>query len=151
MKLYNLGPVPWLESQLIYHALAYLGRESLVLLSPATPYVCLGYHQDARQEVDLEYCRAENIPVFRREVGGGGVFLDGRQLFFQLILHRGHPAIPKGIASFYARFLEPVMRVHQRLGIQAVYNRSTIFWSTEGKSAERALEKSENASPLWAI
>ena len=61
MELYNLGKVPWEDSQLLYHALAKLGRESLCLLSPATPYVCIGFHQDVAQEVDLEFCRANDI------------------------------------------------------------------------------------------
>jgi lipoate-protein ligase A len=82
VDLYNLGQVSWQESQLLYHALAKLGQESLCLLSPATPYVCIGFHQDVAQEVDLEFCRTNNIPVFRREVGGGAVFMDGNQLFF---------------------------------------------------------------------
>ncbi len=34
MHLYNLGKAPWQETQLIYHAPARLGRESLVLVSP---------------------------------------------------------------------------------------------------------------------
>jgi lipoate-protein ligase A len=51
LELFNLGKVPWLETQLIYHALAELGREALTLVSPATPYVCIGFHQDAEQEV----------------------------------------------------------------------------------------------------
>jgi lipoate-protein ligase A len=121
MQLYSLGKVAWEESQLIYHALARLGREALILVSPAQPYVCIGFHQDVEQEVDLDYCRAQRIPVFRREVGGGAVFLDGRQLFFQLILHRDNPVIPKGIENFYRKFLEPLIRVHQRIGIPAAY------------------------------
>ena len=100
MQLYNLGKVPWKESQLIYHALALCGEEALCLLSPASPYVCIGFHQDVTQEVDLEYCRQNHIPVFRREVGGGAVFRDGNQLFFQLILHRNSPHAPKRIDAF---------------------------------------------------
>jgi lipoate-protein ligase A len=121
VELYNLGKVPWEESQLLYHALAQLGHESLCLLSPATPYVCIGFHQDVVQEVDLEFCRANDIPVFRREVGGGAVFLDGNQLFFQLILHRDNPIAPKRIDVFYKKFLQPVIEVHQRIGIAAEY------------------------------
>ena len=94
MKLYNLGHVPWLESQLIYHALPRLDMEGLILVAPAEPYVCIGYHQDVTQEVDLDYCQAHDIPVFRREVGGGAVYLDGNQLFYQVVLHKNNPLPP---------------------------------------------------------
>jgi len=121
MKLYNLGKVPWQESQLIYHALAELGWEALSLVSPASPYVCIGFHQDVEQEVDLAYCNAKNIPVFRRDVGGGAVYLDGSQLFFQLILHKDHPEVPKNKEIFYRKFLQPIINAYRRIGIPAAY------------------------------
>jgi lipoate-protein ligase A len=121
LRLYNPGKVPWDESQLIYHALAALGREALSLVSPATPYVCIGFHQDAEQEVDLDYCKANNIPVFRRDLGGGAVYLDGDQLFFQLIFHKNNPLIPKKKETFYKKFLKPVINVYRRIGIAAEY------------------------------
>lgn len=121
MRLYNLGKVSWKESQFIYHSLALLGREALCLLSPASPYVCIGFHQDVKQEVDLDYCRQNDIPVFRREVGGGAVYLDGNQLFFQLILKENNPIVPNRIDAFYKKFLQPVINVHHRIGIPAKY------------------------------
>jgi lipoate-protein ligase A len=121
MELFKLGKIPWEDTQLIYHSLALLGREALCLVSPATPYVCIGYHQDLAQEVDLEFCRANDIPIFRREVGGGAVFLDGNQLFFHLILKRDNPIAPKRIDAFYQKFLQPVIDVHRRIGIPAQY------------------------------
>jgi lipoate-protein ligase A len=121
MKLYNLGKVPWQETQLIYHALAGLGREALVLVSPASPYVCIGYHQDVTLEVDTDFCRENCIPVFRRKVGGGAVYLDGDQLFFHLILRRDNPAIPPSKNAFYQKFLQPIIDIHHRMGIAAEY------------------------------
>jgi len=121
MHLYNLGKVAWQESQLIYHALADLGRESLVLVSPASSYVCIGYHQDVAHEVDLDFCRTHNIPIFRREVGGGAVYLDGNQLFFQLILRRDNPKVPPRKDKFYRKFLQPAINVYRRIGIPAEY------------------------------
>lgn len=117
--LYNLGKVPWADSQLIYHALGSLGREALSLVSPDTPYVCLGFHQDTAQEVDLEYCNQAGIPLFKREVGGGAVYLDGNQLFFQLILRRDNPLLPANRDKFYRTFLDPVVESYRRVGINA--------------------------------
>jgi lipoate-protein ligase A len=121
VKLFDLGRVPWEESQLLYHALAILGHESLTLVSPDAPYVCIGYHQDVQHEVDVDFCRANSIPIFRREVGGGAVYLDGNQLFFQLVLRRDNPEIPPSKRSFYRRFLQPVINVYRHIGIPAEY------------------------------
>ena len=121
MQLFNLGKVTWKETQLLYHSLALLGRESLCLVSPSSPYVCIGFHQDVEQEVDLDFCKSHQIPVFRREVGGGAVYLDGHQLFFQLIIQRDNPIAPKRIDAFYKKFLQPIIDVHKCIGLSVNY------------------------------
>lgn len=121
MNVYDLGHVPWLDSQLLYHALPRTGGSGLILLAPATPYVCIGYHQDAAQEVDLDFCREHGIPVFRREVGGGAVYLDGAQLFYQVVLPLNHPAAQGDKETIYRRLLAPVVRTYQAIGIPAEY------------------------------
>jgi lipoate-protein ligase A len=121
MELYNLGRVPWQQSQLLYHALACLGREAMCTCSPATPYFCIGYHQDISQEVDLDFSARHSIPVFRREVGGGAVYLDANQVFFQLILHQRNPHVSMCREAFYRKFLEPVVRAYHCMGIPAHY------------------------------
>ena len=121
MHLYDLGGVPWTDSQLIYHALPRLQREALVLLSPASPYVCIGYHQDLEKEVDVEFCQAHDIPIFRREVGGGGVYLDGDQLFYQMVIHKDNPLAPADKLGFYRRFLQAPIETYREIGIPAEY------------------------------
>jgi lipoate-protein ligase A len=133
MNLYDLGHVPWLDSQLIYHALPRLGMEGLILLAPAEPYVCIGYHQDAEQEVDLAYCREQGIPVFRREVGGGAVYLDGRQLFYQLVIHKDNPLAPSDKGEFYRKFLAPVVQTYGDLGVEARYKPVNDIITTAGR------------------
>ncbi len=133
MKLYNLGHVPWLESQLVYHALPRLDMEGLVLLAPAEPYVCIGYHQDVTQEVDLDYCRARDIPVFRREVGGGAVYLDGNQLFYQVILHENSPLASSDKEAFYRALLEPAAETYRQMGIAARYKPVNDIITDEGR------------------
>lgn len=48
------------------------GAVSLFLYSWASPVVVLGYGQKDR-DVDLEWCRKERVPVYRRLTGGTGV------------------------------------------------------------------------------
>jgi lipoate-protein ligase A len=121
MKLYRLETVPWEDSQLLYHSLPRVGREGVILCSPATTYVCIGYFQDVEQEVDISFCRENHIPVFRREVGGGATYLDGEQLFFQLIIHRDNPMLPAGKIAFYRKFLQAPIEAYRALGIPAEY------------------------------
>lgn len=121
MDLYNLGTVSWLDSQLLYHALAHLGREGLILLQPGSPYVCLGYHQDANKEVEMEFLREQEIPVFRREVGGGAVYLDRGQLFYQLVIRADREGVPSTKDSFYRKFLGPVVETFKDFGVDAAF------------------------------
>ena len=121
MDYFFLDKVSWEHSQALYHAAAYLQHEALFVLRPATPYVCIGFHQDAAQEIDLDFAREHHIPVFRREVGGGAVYLDGGQLFYQLILHKDRPEVPRNKADLYRVLLAPVIETYREFGMPAEY------------------------------
>ena len=121
MKCYFLDKVSWQHSQALYHAAAYLGREALFILRPSTPYVCIGNHQDAEQEIDLAFAEANNIPVIRREVGGGAVYLDGEQLFYQLIIKADRPGLLMDKGEFYRQYLQPVIDTYRAFGVNAEY------------------------------
>ena len=58
---------------------------------------------------------------FRREVGGGAVYLDGGQLFYQFILRSDHPKVTVNKSELYRRFLEPVVETYRAFGVQAEY------------------------------
>lgn len=119
MDLYNVGTAAWLDTQLLYHALAYLGREGLILIQPRSPYVCIGYHQDAEQELELGFLSENHIPAFRREVGGGAVYLDQGQLFYQLVLRADREDVPASKDAFYRKFLEPIVGTFRDFGVDA--------------------------------
>lgn len=95
------------------------GGEGLILCYPATPYVCLGLHDDLDQELDTEYCKQKGIPVLRRETGGGPVYLDRNQIFFQLVLNRSNPLLPLRRVHFFETFLRPAISVYRSLGVPA--------------------------------
>jgi lipoate-protein ligase A len=133
MQLYHLRHVPWLDSQLIYHALPRLDMEGVIILAPSEPYVCIGYHQDVEQEVDVDFCREHHIPIFRREVGGGAVYLDGKQIFYQIVLHKDNPLAHGDKASFYARMLQPVVETYADLGVPARYRPINDIITAKGR------------------
>jgi len=121
VRLLDLGTVPYLESQTIYHAVAHAMDDAtpntIALVSPDRPYICIGYHQELDKEIDLEYCRSQRIPVLRREVGGGAVYLDDGQLFVQFIFHREN--LPRQVEEMYKLLIGPLVETYRTLGIEA--------------------------------
>jgi lipoate-protein ligase A len=119
MKLYRLGAIPWAETQAIYHALAQMRQEGMVLCRPSSRCVCLGLHDDLQQELDKRYCQNNNIPVIRRDIGGGMVLLAEGQLFFQLILRSDNPVLTGSREQFFSLFLQPAVKTLVDFGIAA--------------------------------
>jgi lipoate-protein ligase A len=129
VRLLDLGHVSPLHSQTVYHAVGYAmtpvpsgvegdgSRDTVILVSPDRPYVCIGYHQELEKEVDLGYCHAHGLPVYRREVGGGAVYLDDGQLFVQWAFHGGH--LPADLAARFELYVRPLVETYRALGIPA--------------------------------
>ena len=89
----------------------------MILVSPSDPYVCIGFHQDLEREVDIDACASLGLPVYRREVGGGAVYLDHDQLFVQWVV--SPKRIPGTLAERYAAYIEPLVAAYQDIGIDA--------------------------------
>ncbi|MGD8322619.1 MAG: lipoate protein ligase C-terminal domain-containing protein [Gemmatimonadota bacterium] len=123
VRLVDCGSVPALRSQTVYHAVAYaMGPDTpdtILLAAPSEPYVSLGFHQDADREVDLARCRGLGLPVIRREVGGGAVYLDGNQLFCQWIFQQGR--LSAVLDDRFALYVRPLVDTYRALGIEAEY------------------------------
>ncbi len=61
------------------------------------PTALIGRHQDLSREVNLDYCKENDVGVVRRITGGGAIYLDEGQLGWELVFHRaslGIPALP---------------------------------------------------------
>ncbi len=52
------------------------------------PSALIGFHQSASQELDLDYCRSEDIAVSRRITGGGALYCDQGQIGWELFVDR---------------------------------------------------------------
>lgn len=119
VSLHNLGGVPWQETQSLYHTQAEMGLPSLNIVWPLEPYVCAGRFQDLEAEVDLEECRRRGLPVIRREVGGGAVYLDGRQVFYQLVVPLSWLGSSYDYRWLFRMGLDAVVLALKRLGVNA--------------------------------
>jgi lipoate-protein ligase A len=133
MYLFDLGRLPGQQSMLIFHTLARMGIEALVIVSPETPLASIGYFQDAQQEVDLQYCRKLGIPFMRREVGGGATYLDENQIFYQLIWKKDNHKFPKAIHDIYPWFSEAPVETYRKFGIQAEFRAVNDIITAAGK------------------
>ncbi len=134
IRLLDVGHVSPVRSQTVYHAVAYAMTEdtpdTIILVSPTDPYVCVGYHQDLEKEVDLGYCQAHGLPVLRREVGGGAVYLDDGQVFTQWVFHRDH--LPHALEKRFELYVRPLVETYRVLGIDA-YHRPINDIHVDGK------------------
>ncbi len=121
VRLLDLGEVSYLRSQTIYHAVARAMDENspntIVITSPREPYACIGFHQDLEQEIDVGYCRARRLPVLRREIGGGAVYLDRHQVFYHCVFHRF--VAPRRVDDIYRMFLRGPIETYRQLGVEA--------------------------------
>lgn len=123
MRVVDFGYVPYLQSQACYHTVAEMlgpdDPDTLTLVNPIEPYVCVGYHQEVDKEIDVDYCTENHIPIVRRQVGGGAVYLDRNQMFWHYIVHRSRA--PYRIEELYDRFLQAPVQALRAFGISAVH------------------------------
>ena len=79
----------------------------------------IGHHQDAKTEVDLQFCQEAGVPVYRREVGGGALYLDEGQTFWHTIFHKDR--VSNTLGEICTRFLAGPVLALNRIGIPAVH------------------------------
>lgn len=122
IRIINTDQVSPIYSQAIYHGLAEQMQADdnpiLVITRPDSPYISIGMHQQLAGEIDQDFCQQNDIPVIRRQVGGGTVLLDANQLFFQFVFPKSK--VPNQAAKLYPFLLNPVLQTYHHFGIPAV-------------------------------
>lgn len=133
MNLIKLDKLSGQDSMLIFHVLAKIGYEGLVIVSPGQPLASVGYFQDAEKEIDLDFCKNEGIPVMRREVGGGATYLDGNQIFYQMIWNKKKSRFPTNIKKIFELLSLPACETYRKFGIKASFRAENDIITDTGK------------------
>ncbi len=133
MYLFDLGERPWEQSMLIFHALARMGIEAIDIVWPRTPYISIGYFQDAEKEVDFKYCNKARLPIIRREVGGGTVYLDRNQIFYHMVWNKNNPNFPKRIKDIYEYLSIPPIETYEEFGIKTKFREVNDIVTSQGR------------------
>jgi lipoate-protein ligase A len=84
------------------------------------PTALVGRHQALAQEINLDYCRENDIGVVRRITGGGAIFLDPGQLGWELAFRRSTLG-STSLADLAREICEVVADGISRLGVEASY------------------------------
>lgn len=120
LRVLDFGRVSPLRSQTLWHAIAYgvseTGLSTLSFMRPSRPYVGLGYHTRL-EDVDTAACDEAGLSIFRRMVGGGVVYLDSAQQFFQICLPKG--AVPPAREAALRFLLAPAVEAFRAVGVPA--------------------------------
>lgn len=89
-------------------------NEDVIMLWRNSSSVIIGYNQNAIEEVDVDYVKKHDIPVIRRQSGGGAVFHDLGNINFSVI-----HVLEAGDFSNYEKFTAPICSFLQQLGVDA--------------------------------
>jgi lipoate-protein ligase A len=122
----DLGGIEPVATQAVYDAVATARSEgtvpdTLIICWPNSPIVCVGFFQEVDKEVDVDYCNQKKIPIVRRILGGGAVYLDSYQVFYQIIGQRGGEVIPTDVGAIFQKLLEAPVKTCREIGIPATY------------------------------
>ena len=125
-RLIDLVKAEPLMAQAFYEAVAHavdtgLSPNTIILVQPSSPYVCLGFHQELEKEIDVEYCHIHNLPIIRRSQGGGATYLDSNQVFYQVVAKKESKVIPLAVERLFEKLLGVTVYVYRKMGLPAKF------------------------------
>ncbi|MEA3254379.1 MAG: hypothetical protein U9Q22_00925, partial [Candidatus Altiarchaeota archaeon] len=110
-RYFDIGLVNPYEAMAVHEAM-FISRvegrspNTLYLEQYNSKSVFLGYHQCAEAELNLDYCRENDIKVVRRSTGGGAGYMDPKQLNYEVTVDRQEYNIPSDFVGSYGRIMD---------------------------------------------
>lgn len=90
------------------------GEKEILFLWQSRPTVIFGRHQDMQVEVNIPWCEANGVEMYRRKSGGGCVYSDEGNLMLSYITTQKEPQM------VFQHYLDMLSGVLRQLGLEAV-------------------------------
>ncbi|HZK03948.1 MAG TPA: lipoate--protein ligase [Bacteroidaceae bacterium] len=94
----------------------YLDNRDYFFMWQVNPTVIIGRNQLIDTEVNISFCKKNNISIFRRKSGGGSVYSDYKNIMCSYITNR------KGVNGTFNYYLDKMTDILLSLGIPAEKN-----------------------------
>ncbi|MBS3795269.1 MAG: lipoate--protein ligase family protein [Candidatus Thorarchaeota archaeon] len=117
-----------LEESLARTNAGAVDKTNTVRFWKSEPSVVLGRFQCVHEEVNIEFCRNNDISIARRFTGGGTVFHDEGNLNISFCLDQSESFVSRTLRELYWNFIGTLAKGLRSIGIGASYdpNRSCI-------------------------
>ncbi|MDI9644676.1 MAG: biotin/lipoate A/B protein ligase family protein [Candidatus Verstraetearchaeota archaeon] len=83
------------------------------------PAVSVGYFQELKEEIDLEFCHDRKIQMVRRLSGGGAVLHTPKELTYSFSVRVDDPLVPQDVQGSYMKICAPIVSALRKLGVEA--------------------------------
>lgn len=131
----DLGVVPAEKMHALYTGLTATippdAPPRILWLINGEDHLSIGAGQDAANDLDLDRCRAQGIPVLRRPLGGGAIWLTAGQPCFMVILPRR--SLTRGHRHLFALGSGLAVATLRYLGLPAVTTRGQDVCASDRK------------------
>lgn len=91
----------------------HIDEDDLFFMWQVRPTVIFGRNQSLENEVNVDYCRANEIEMYRRKSGGGCVYADMGNVMLSYISKE------ENVGITFNRFINMLLLVLRRMGIEA--------------------------------
>lgn len=126
----DAGQVSAQSMHALYTGMAACTREDdpvrVLWLCSSQAHVSVGASQDPAADLDLAACAAQGIPVVRRPLGGGAVWVEADQPCFFLVMPRR--ILARGHRHLFSVGMGLAVAVLRQLGLEEVETRSQDIW-----------------------
>jgi lipoate-protein ligase A len=122
-----------------------LAADTVLFWRPNKPAVYVGYHQYVLEDINVEACRKDNLPIVRRTLGGGTGYCDQNQIIYNLIFSPSERGIPQSPKEIYHYALKGLIDALHNIGISdAVIDETRYSVYANGKKISGSGQLSTN-------